>query len=463
IRDISERKKHEDRQVFLAETSRILSETLSFEERIERMAAAIVPTIADICVVAISENQRLRIKTAVIHDKSKELLLKEVAAAGLLSRGPFRAKSAFDSGKALLVEHVELFLMSGPVDPVQRQQIEALGVRSFLSLPLTAAGKVIGTLSLSMTAPGRSFSRDDIAFAEDVASRCAVAIENARLYQEARQAVAGRDSVMAVVSHDLKNPLSTIDMAAQLLAMNEWPKERVREFSMRIRSASQNMLRLISDLLDVGKIDAGSLSVKPKSVSVSGLVSGATESLAAKAKAGGLQFHVAVPAQIPDALCDQFRITQVIWNIVGNAIKVTPSGGRVILSAESESGFIRFKVEDSGPGIAPQDVQKVFDRYWQAKRTADLGTGLGLSIAKGIVDAHGGKIWVESELGRGSRFYFTIPVAEQAAIESPAEERKSSRRFFFEPKPVPPVSEVPGDAPGDQDPGQEKSGDRLRA
>jgi two-component system CheB/CheR fusion protein len=136
-----------------------------------------------------------------------------------------------------------------------------------------------------------------------------------------------------------------------------------------------------------------------------------------RALAKGIQLDVEIPAKVPHILCDKDRIIQVLWNLIGNAIKFTQEAGSVSLRVLPESDFVRFTVSDTGPGIDPKDLPKMFDRFWQAKQTASLGSGLGLSIAKGIVDIHGGKIWVESKLGCGSQFHFTVPVAQVASAD----------------------------------------------
>jgi signal transduction histidine kinase len=171
------------------------------------------------------------------------------------------------------------------------------------------------------------------------------------------------------------------------------------------------MNRLIGDLLDVSRIESGRLVVDPHPQSVEPLLAEAAEMLTPLAATRGLTFRAPVEAELPRVLADTSRVLQVISNLGGNAIKFTPPGGMVLLTAEHAGSEVRFAVTDTGPGIPEEQLPHIFSRFWQAHGTDRRGIGLGLSIAQGIVEAHGGRIWVTSRLGEGTRFFFTIPVA----------------------------------------------------
>jgi signal transduction histidine kinase len=178
-----------------------------------------------------------------------------------------------------------------------------------------------------------------------------------------------------------------------------------------IQRSATRANRLIQDLLDVAKIQAGGLAVDPVAVDVRSLVNEVMESATPLAGASQIKVSCETGADLPHVASDRERILQVFTNLIGNAIKFTPKGGDIRILAALDSGEVRFTVADSGPGIPAEHLDHVFDRYWQAKSTAKLGTGLGLSIAKGIVEAHGGRIWVESPPGSGAQFNFTLPLA----------------------------------------------------
>jgi signal transduction histidine kinase len=178
-----------------------------------------------------------------------------------------------------------------------------------------------------------------------------------------------------------------------------------------IRRAADRMNRLIQDLLDVKRIEGGRLAVEPRPQSVTTVVNEAVEMLRPLASGNSLTLCADVPTDLPRAQIDPARIHQVLSNLVGNSIKFTPAGGSITVRAEPWAGEVRVTVIDTGPGIAPEQIPHLFGRYWQANRRDHRGIGLGLAIAKGIVEAHNGRIWVESALGQGTRFHFTLPLS----------------------------------------------------
>jgi PAS domain S-box-containing protein len=231
--------------------------------------------------------------------------------------------------------------------------------------------------------------------------------------QALQRAVAARDTVLGIVAHDLRNPLSTIIMQAELLERDKPELER-RDQTPRLiltRSA-ERMNSLIQDLLDVAVMENGQLSVQRERVSAGDLVREAVESQTMLASSSGLELRLEVHPGVHDVLGDRKRLLQVFDNLIGNALKFTPKGGCITIEAAARAGEVVFSVADTGPGIARESLQHIFEPFWQAAtRAARLGAGLGLPITRGIVDAHGGRIWVESELERGSKFFFAIPAA----------------------------------------------------
>jgi signal transduction histidine kinase len=236
-------------------------------------------------------------------------------------------------------------------------------------------------------------------------------MEMTRRYEEAQAAVGAREEALKIVSHDLRNPLSTIAMAASLMLDEELtPAMRSRQLQM-IKRAGERMNRLVQDLLEVAKLEAGRLALKTQRVEVHSIIAEAQDTLGpiARAKSIELSSDVAPNAGVVEA--DPGRVQQVLSNLVGNAVKFTPAGGRIQIRVEPADGAVRFSVSDTGPGIPSDRLEQVFGRFWQADRTDRRGLGLGLAIAKAIVDGHGGRIWVESQVGKGTTFYFTLPSA----------------------------------------------------
>ena len=284
----------------------------------------------------------------------------------------------------------------------------------FLGAPIRHGGKNVGNLYLARR-PGReAFSDEDVRAIEFLSAQAGVAIDDARLFGEARQATRAREDLLAIVSHDLKNPLHSILLSAAGLRRRleseehgEWSRKKLE----MILRAVNRMDRMISDLLIAAKIESGHFSVERIPESAQAIINEVVDLFRPHAEEKSLRLGAdAHPG--PPIRCDRERIVEVFSNLVGNAIKFTPAGGAITLSLDYRDGRAWFAVADTGPGITGEVIDHVFDRYWQVKDTDRRGSGLGLFIAKGIVEAHGGQIWVESRIGGGSTFRFTIPLAQ---------------------------------------------------
>jgi signal transduction histidine kinase len=276
-------------------------------------------------------------------------------------------------------------------------------------LTLTARGQSVGVLTLLRSSASRGNESTDIVIAENFAARAALAIDNARLYHEAQQATAARDRILGIVSHDLGNPLSAIAMCSRVLL--ETPPaeaEARRELAKTIHESTTWMSRMIQDLLDVSAIEAGVLSMISASEDIRQIVTRAAGLFTQTAHDKGVTIVVDVEESLPRVFVDPERMVQAVANLIGNAVKFTPTGGRVVIEARAHGEIIEISVEDTGRGIVEADIPFIFNRFWHTRGTA-AGTGLGLAIAKGIVDAHGGAIAVRSRVGEGSRFAVTLP------------------------------------------------------
>jgi signal transduction histidine kinase len=279
-------------------------------------------------------------------------------------------------------------------------------------VPLVARDQIIGAIGLYACTEGRRYDEDDLALAHELANRVALALDNARLYREAQDALQARDDVLAVVSHDLGNPLAAIRVGTSLLLRAVPPEQRGQggwQHLEGIRQSAAQMERLVNDLLDVKRIEAGLLPLHAERQSVEVFVRETLELFSALAEEKDIRLRAVIDAPGAVVRCDRDRTLQIFSNLVGNAIRFTPAGGEVEIRAEARPGEVQFTVADTGRGIPPENLPHVFDRFWQAHRSNREGIGLGLAIVKSIVLAHGGRIWVESEPAVGSRFYFTLP------------------------------------------------------
>ena len=401
------------RTALLAEASRVLSSSFDYQTTLAALVRLAVPTLADYCAldILVGEDSFERIGEAHV-DPTKSMLLREVATfprSALTANHPLIR--VMSTGQPVLeAEITPEFIRASFAEPAQRRTVEALGPRSLICVPLVDSGKPIGALTLVTSGSGRRYDEADLSLAADVARRAAVVVEHARLFHQAEQATRARDDVLAVVAHDLRNPLNTVTMAIALM-LETTPIERTQERRQQeiVRRAADRMNRMIQDLLDVKRMESGHLTIDVKPESADVLVNDTIEMLRPLASGSSIVMEANVADSLPAVLADAARIQQVLSNLVGNAVKFTPRQGRITVSADRLDAEVRFAVIDTGPGIPPEQVPHIFGRFWQARSSDHRGIGLGLAIAKGLVEAHRGRIWVESQVGLGSTFYFTLP------------------------------------------------------
>lgn len=284
---------------------------------------------------------------------------------------------------------------------------------SFLGVPIVRKGQNVANLFLAREPGQPPFSAQDERAADLLAAYVAVAIENANLYDRALAARRAREDLLATVSHDLKNPLNAIKLSTRALA-GRAETEKTKESVARIDRAADRMSGLIGDLLDAAKIEAGALRAARQPEDASALIESAVEMLRVIAADKRIELVAALPSHTSLVACERHRILRVLANLIGNAIKFSPAGSSISVEAEPGPEFVCFSVADTGSGIPAEYLPHAFDRYWQQEGSDRRGSGLGLYIAKGIVDAHGGRIWIESTPGRGTTVRFTLPVARVA-------------------------------------------------
>ncbi len=412
LRDITERRRAEKERQLLAEAGDVLAVSLAYEETLRELARLLVREFADFCVIDLVEKgvhpTRL---TAVSADPNAQPLATQLEQIRLERTKPHLAFRALETRQSLLIERMTPEILESLAQgPEHLELLRAMGPVSMMALPLTIRGQLLGALVLVSTNVCRAYAPADLRLGEALAARAALAIENGRLYHEAVRATRLRDEVLAVVAHDLRNPLSTVLMQAE--AMRRRGAEAIQRDARPaevILKAGDRMQHLIRDLLDVSLVEAGTLGLERAPLSVRELVAETVENERVLASSASLELQVDLEPELPAVWADRHRLEQVLENLIGNAIKFTPVGGRVTVGAGRRPREVLFWVSDTGRGIGPEALPHVFDRFWQVRREARAGAGLGLAIARGVVDAHGGRIWVESTPGKGSIFFFTIP------------------------------------------------------
>lgn len=394
----------------LAEFGADLAGTLDYDETRHNVALLSVRALADFCILEMLDQNG--------EAESRKVANRQPVHASLaarLERWPVECPprigcSVFEAKERLLLNDVSpRYLESSARTDEQRATLRELAPRAILSLPLRAHGQLLGSLVLIRTGATQPFTSRDVALADGLAWRAALALDNARLYRGAQHAVQMRDDILSMVAHDLRNPLNAMLLQLHLLRRrSEEPERRSQEPVDAILREGARLDRLIGDLLDVARIEAGRFMVNRDSLRLKDVARDAFVAASLLAEDASLSL-VLDEGDDTELRGDRFRLLQALGNLLGNAIKFSAPGGTVTLAAHADPAEVRISVIDSGPGIPAEYLPHLFDRFWQAKRADSRGAGLGLWIARTIAEAHGGEIRVESTLGRGSTFALTLP------------------------------------------------------
>jgi signal transduction histidine kinase len=414
---ISSSKRSYGRLAFLAEASRVLASSLNPEKLLGRIAEIAVPALADSCLVYLVREDGTLERAASAHMASTDSTTRELApaeAAIRLDPGS-RIGTLLTEGRPVLIPEVgaaELRRLAPEVE--EKRRLAQFNSSSLMSATLLADGRTMGALVFISWRSGRRYDTNDLALAEDLAGRCAVALQNARLHADAQQASRMRDDFLSVAAHELKTPLTSMRGYAQLLG--RWlgnsaaidPSVLANGFRV-IETQAEKLGRLTTQLLDVSRIESGKLQLDPRMVDLVPVVRGAAAAVQASADNHKLQLR------LPDAcyaFVDPLRLEQVVTNLLSNAIKYSPNGGQVEVGLAMDApSALCLVVRDWGVGIPPERRQHLFDRSYQAHGEGHFGgLGLGLYISRQIVELHRGRIDVTFPADGGSRFVVQLPV-----------------------------------------------------
>lgn len=404
------------RLAFLAEVSTTLASPLDYRDTLQKMARVTVPSLADYCIVDLYVGKPRLERVAIAHWDPQRQPIADLAlsfppdlrsqedVATVVREAQFKVYEHFtDAERARLS-------MSDEHEAVVR----AMGPCSLLMVPIVVGRRVLGVITMAFAESRRHYTSDDVEVGVELGRRAGLAIENARLYAQMEEAVRAREELVAMVSHDLKNPVAAVMLSATVIERHT-PEDAsgnaVRRATQNIRRSAERMQGLIGDLLDMAKIDAGRLQVTPTAQDASAILDEGIDLHALLSNGRAIRIvHEEEESPLP-LRCDRGRVLQVLSNLIGNALRYTPDGGTIALSAHRDGDDVVFSVRDEGPGIAEEAKARLFERFWRAEHERSReGAGLGLYIVKGIVEAHGGRIWVESTLGHGSTFRFALPI-----------------------------------------------------
>lgn len=402
---------------FLAQVSDLLNSSLDYRATIQSVARLATGILAEYCIVHVDDGGDIRALGIAHADISREAGLREtlrLLPIGRTSRNP--VVEVLRTGQPCLMARVgdtELDSLTGSSPNGER--LRELGLSSVLIVPLTARGNTLGAISLARSGDATPYAETDLALVQELARRAALAVDNARLYREARREARARERTLGVVSHDLRNALNAATVHSDLLlefAPEQLAGPKGRKQIVGLRRALAHMQRLVEDLLDAENIESGRLSLQLAPLDLGLLQAEIEELFAPLARDRDVALAVNLPAAA-NLRGDHVRVVQVLANLIINALDFTPSGGRIEVRGKEVGDRLQVSVQDTGSGISEEDLPFVFDRHWRgtspARRSA--GSGLGLTIVRGIVQAHGGATWVESVSGAGSTFHFTLPMA----------------------------------------------------
>jgi PAS domain S-box-containing protein len=392
-RDITERRKREDAERFLGDAGSILSASLDYATTLSSLARIAIPHLADSCVVDMVQEDRSIRRVAAAHVQAGQ-------EPALWRMPPFT--NVIETGKS------EIHAEKG--DPL----LGDLGLQSLISVPMLIRGRSIGAITFMESRPERRpYGISDLTLAEDLADRAAIAVDNASLYWKEQEANRLKDEFLSTISHELRTPLTPI-LGGIFKLRTTRPNDQnlIATLDILERNA-RRQARIIEDLLDISRIASNNLELHRRPTNLAALVDGAVQVIRPAAEALGIHLDTHLESFSRPVWCDRERIRQVLWNILSNAIKFTPQGGRIDVTLESSSRFARITIEDTGIGIIPDFLPHVFERFRQADSfTTRLrgGLGLGLSIVRYIVERHGGSVRAESEgEGKGARFILDLP------------------------------------------------------
>jgi PAS domain S-box-containing protein len=416
FRNITERKHREERQQLLNEVSEKLASSLDHQLTLQEIAQLIVPAMADYCRIAVlDEQQQIRDIVANHIEPEKIALVRE-----LYEQYKDRVSSTYGLQKLLHTGQPELITVVTPEivapfiqeNPVALPIIHALGLTSYMGIPLIARDKVIGAITFSSTQPQRRYTHEDLAFAQELARRIALTLDNARLYAEAQRAITLRDDFISIASHELRTPVTSLKLYVQVLqkqlSSRRGDESLARSFA-KMDAQLNKLTLLIEDLLNVSRIEHGKLEFHEDWFDLNGVVKDTVEQIQSTTS----KHHMRIEGRVNQLVWgDKDRIGQVLTNLLTNAVKFSPLADTIIVRLTTAQDAVVVSVQDFGIGIEKEHLNHIFDRFHRVSDPEEKtypGLGIGLYVAREIIQRHSGTLTVESEKGKGSLFSFTLP------------------------------------------------------
>jgi PAS domain S-box-containing protein len=415
----------ERRAAFLGEASTVLASSLDHDRTLATLARLAVPVLADLCVVDLLEpdGSIRRVAAECVTPRHEELVRELIRDHPPDPTGPHPVPQVLRTGRSAIAADLPEDTLPGLFpDPRHLRIARELGYRSHMVVPLFVRGQIFGAISFVSMEAGRRYGMRDLLLAEELGRRAAVAMDHARLYQEAQRANRAKDEFLATVSHELRTPLNAMLGWTQLLRIGQLSEDARRRAFDSIERNMRVQVQLIEDLLDVSRIITGKLRLSIEPVRLPEVIGAAVDAIRPAAAAKQIDVLLALDPVGGAISGDPDRIQQILWNLLSNGIKFTPAGGRVTVRLERVDPFVEVSISDTGSGIPKEFLPHVFDRFRQADSTATRtqgGLGLGLAIVRHLTELHGGTVRAESPgEGRGATFTVQFPVRAIAAPEA---------------------------------------------
>lgn len=422
-RDISDRKKKEDKLEFLVKAARLLSVQIDLTTRLEEKAKFSVPSLADWCAMDIVEEDKQLRRVALVHRDPRKIAWVEEYQRRYPPRGETAAHRVVRTGVPQFIPEVtDNMLVEMIPDKGQLKEVRSLGLCSVMVIPISSEGRVYGAMTLAYAESGRTYTKEDFTFMQEFCYHLSVIVENARLYEQISRRDKAKDMFLAALSHELRNPLAPIMNSLEILKFREVSAEAEQELGV-IEHQFQHMASLLEDLLDATRFTQGKITLEKKPLEAGELVSRVVAAHRPLIERADITLSVSGMAEPVWVVGDATRLEQALTNLISNATKFTPRGGRIDVRLMTEGDEVLLCVRDSGIGMTKEDLSHIFQPYYQGTRTDafNSGLGIGLLLVKEIARLHDGSVTAASEgPGRGSEFVLRLPRAEGEEREKPS-------------------------------------------